>query len=89
MGWWKYVGYNAPETYGFGSPNQECGGGAATAWDENSQACYAIYGVAITVGPKAASWQGLFEVCNFNWKMADSRPAVTTVAQLDGGIKAG
>lgn len=85
----KYLEIQSPPTYGFGKPNYSCGGGQATAWDVNSQACFAIYGVAITISKTAASWQGGFEVCNFNWHMMDTRSATVTVAQLPGGIKVG
>jgi len=75
-------GTMSPVTYAPGV--DKCGEGAATAYDMNSAMCYAIYGVAVTIGPKAASFQAGFEVCNFNWHMMDTRPAVTTLAQLSG-----
>ena len=86
MGAGKYEFGDSPVTYGFGV--DKCGEGAATAYDMNSGACYAIYGVAITIAPTAASWQGLFEVCNFNWHMMDTRTATVTVAQLPGPVLA-
>jgi hypothetical protein len=82
----KYLEIQSPVTYGYGIDN--CGEGQAVAWDHNSQACYAIYGVAITISKNAASWQGGFEVCNFNWHMMDTRSATVTVAQLPGPILA-
>jgi hypothetical protein len=83
----KYVGdVHSGPTYAPGS--DKCGEGAATAYDMNSIMCYPIYGLAITVGPRAASWQGLFEVCNLNWHMSDTRMAVTTLTQLPGYKKA-
>lgn len=82
----KYLSGDSGVTYGFGSPNDACGGGAAKAWDVNSQACFAIYGVAITIDDTVASYQAGFEVCNFNWHMMDTRAAVVTVAQLAGPL---
>lgn len=83
----KYVPYvSSPFTYKRGV--DKCKEGLATAYDMNSGHCYPIYGLAITIGPKAASWQGLFEVCNLNWHMMDTRTAVVTNVQLPGGILA-
>jgi hypothetical protein len=86
MGSGKYVSGESGRTYSPGV--DKCGEGAATAYDMNSMICYPIYGVAITIGPKSASWQGLFEVCNMNWHMMDTRTAVATLTQLSGYMKA-
>ena len=76
----KYVSGFSPGTFPYGV--DKCGEGKATAYDMNSMACYAIYGVAITINSLRASWHAGFEVCNFNWHMMDTRPAVTTLVNL-------
>lgn len=88
MGVGKYLSAGSGVTYGYGSPNQECGGSAAKAWDFNSQACFAIYGLAVTINDTAAPYQAGFEVCNLNWHMMDTRAAVVAVAQLSGPLLA-
>lgn len=85
----KYLDGDSGKTYETGSPNMACGGGQAMAWDVNSQSCYKIYGVAVTIGDTVSSIHAGFEVCNFNWNMMDVRPSVVNVAQLGGPIGIG
>jgi hypothetical protein len=72
--------------YSFPPSAANCGEGKATAWDSIDETCYRIFGVGIVIGDTLASIHGGFEVCNFNFHMSDTRPAVVAVAQLNGPV---
>jgi len=80
----KYIGTDSPESFGPGP--DECPEAQATAYDALDNACYRIFGVGITIADLAASYQGGFEVCNFNFHMRNTRPAVPVLAGLEGPV---
>ena len=72
----KYVdgGYSSST---FGPGPKVCPDKQATAWDNITKACFAIYGLGINIGAASASVQAGFEVCNLNFHSSGtSRPAV-------------
>lgn len=81
----KYVdGGKSPGSFGPGS--KKCPDKQATAWDEITKACFAIFGVGIVIGDTSASVQAGFEVCNFNFHSSGTaRPAVNPL-QLKGPV---
>ena len=71
-----------------GGPN--CGplgpGSAAYAWDIVNEACYRIYGLAVTIGADTASFQGAAEVYNFNVAMSGNQGSMVNTAGLPGPV---
>lgn len=58
-------------------------GSSAVAYDITDDACYPIEGLAVVIGPYAASVQGLFDVYNYNVSMNGDQPAVANSLQLN------
>ena len=78
----------ASATYPPGGTN--CGplgpGSAAFAWDVVNEACYRIYGLAVTIGADTASFQGAAEVYNFNVSMSGGQGSLVNTAGLPGPV---
>lgn len=81
----KYIdGGKSPASFGPGP--KVCPDNQATAWDNITKACFAIYGVGIVIGDTSASVHAGFEVCNFNFHSSGTgRPAVNPL-QLGGPV---
>jgi hypothetical protein len=77
-------GGNSPTTFAPGSKG--CAPGQATAFDVVSGKCFKIYGVAVTIGNKAASVKGWFEVYNFNVHREGTQRAVPSNVGLNGPV---
>lgn len=70
----------------FGPGPKVCPDEQATAWDNITKACFAIYGLGINIGDTSASVHAGFEVCNLNFHSSGtSRPAVNPL-QLKGPV---
>ena len=55
-------------------------------WDEHAQACWMLFGKAVTIGPTENSIEEFAKIFNFNFRANGTQPAVPTQDALPGPV---